>query len=123
MRLLLDELYPQAIAEELRKRGFDVVSVHELSELEGLGDEQVLERAAEEGRAVVTENTADFVPLIQRWLGEGREHCGLLLTSPVSLPRSRQTIGRHVRALADFLGRHPDSWALRDQVRWVGPSR
>lgn len=121
MKLLLDELYPQAIAEELRKRGFDVVSVHEISGLEGLADEQVLERATEEGRAVVTENTADFVPIVQRWMAESRGHGGLLLTSPVSLPRSRQTIGRYVRALEDFLAMHPGATPLRDQVRWVPP--
>lgn len=123
MRLLLDELYPQAIAITLRGRGFDVVSLHELPGLEGIRDEQVLARAADEGRALVTENTADFVPIVRRWLAEGRTHHGLLLTSPASLPRSRDTVGRHVRALGDFLGAHPEADPLQDQVRWVPPAR
>ena len=38
MKLLLDELYAKQIAEELRKREHDVVSVKERPDLEGLRD-------------------------------------------------------------------------------------
>jgi len=65
LKLLLDEMYPSLIARELRTRGHDVVSVHE-SLGSGTSDEQVLDHARSEGRAVLTENVRDFRPLAER---------------------------------------------------------
>jgi len=47
MRLLLDEMYPPVVAEQLRARGHDVVSVHdpEYRWLEGAPDEEVFAAA------------------------------------------------------------------------------
>ena len=74
-----------------------------------------------DGRAIVTENASDFVPLARRLALEGREHFGLILTSSAALPRSRNTVGRFVRALDPFLAERPADGALRDQIIWLAP--
>ncbi|MEA2380302.1 MAG: hypothetical protein QOH72_273 [Solirubrobacteraceae bacterium] len=121
MRLCLDELYSPRIAAELRARGHDAISVHDRPALIGLPDAPLLELMADERRAIVTENAGDFVPIAGRLALEGREHFGLVLTSSAALPRSRNTIGRHVRALDAFLIERPADDALRNQVAWLAP--
>ena len=65
MRLLLDEMYPSALAEQLRNNGHDVSAITERPELRSLSDADVFATAQHERRAVVTENIADFVPLVE----------------------------------------------------------
>src|SRR6476646_9414191 len=59
LRLLLDEMYPASLAEQLRLRGHDVSAVTERPELRSLPDADVFAVAQQEGRAVMTENIAD----------------------------------------------------------------
>lgn len=87
MKLLLDEMYPSLIARELRARGHDVVSVHE-SPGSGTPDEQVLDRARSDVRAVVTENVRDYRPLADALLAAGESHSGLVFTTEKRWPRS-----------------------------------
>lgn len=57
---LIDEMFPTTTAESLRERyGHDAVHVAEAG-LRGAEDEQIAALARAEGRAVVTENVADF---------------------------------------------------------------
>jgi len=57
---LIDEMFPSAAAEILRtKYGHDAVQVGEVG-LRAADDTQVAATARAEGRAVVTENVADF---------------------------------------------------------------
>jgi Domain of unknown function (DUF5615) len=57
---LIDEMFPSAAAEILRtKYGHDAVQVGEVG-LRAVDDTQVAAAARAEGRAVVTENVADF---------------------------------------------------------------
>ena len=121
MRACLDELYSPRIAAELRSRGHDAISVHDRPGLIGLPDAHLLEIMAADRRAIVTENAIDFVPLTRRLALEGREHFGLILTANAALPRSRNTIGRFVRALDAFLAADRTADALRDQVAWLPP--
>jgi hypothetical protein len=51
-RLLLDEMFPGAIAEQLRAKGHDVLAVVADPALAALPDEQTLARAASTGRFV-----------------------------------------------------------------------
>ena len=62
MKLLLDEMYAATIAEQLRGRGHDVVSVHDpdYRRLEGAPDEEVWACSVTDGRALVSENVPDF---------------------------------------------------------------
>lgn len=106
MRLLLDEMYPASIAEQLRARHFDVVSVHEtgLSHLEGAPDEDVFAAAVALRRAIVTENVPDFRRLEVAALSRGQPAPGLVLTTNRRFPRGRpETTGRLVTALAELL--------------------
>ena len=117
MKLVLDELYSQAIASGLRERGHDVISVHERPDLEGLKDEQLFPLLAAERRAIVTENWPDYQAEMRK--AAGRDHYGVLFTSRNHLPRSRQTIGLYIRVLDELLKRHRDEDALLNSYRWL----
>jgi hypothetical protein len=121
VRLLLDEHYSPKIAEELRERGHDVASVKERDDLRGLGDRELWSRASAEGRALLTENVADFMPLVREAAGEGEPHFGIVFTSPRSLPRAAGTIGRYVESLDTFLRERHAGDALAEQVHWLEP--
>jgi predicted nuclease of predicted toxin-antitoxin system len=118
VRLLLDEHYSRHIAVQLRAAGYDVVPVGEQG-MGGSDDEPVLEFAASEERALLTNNARDFLPLVRLWATAGREHCGLLLTSDSSMPRSTGTIGLYVETLSRLMHANPGRRALADQVRWL----
>ena len=119
MKLLLDEHYSPKIAEELRNRGHDVDSVKERDELKGVGDRELWSRAAAEGRVLVTENVADFVPLVRETLAGGDPVVGVVFTSPRSLPRSRATIGTYVAQLDALLQQRSADVALPGGVHWL----
>jgi predicted nuclease of predicted toxin-antitoxin system len=104
LRLLLDEMYPHRIAEQLRRKGHDVDAVSARAELRGCSDEQLFARAQHERRAVVTENVADFSRIADEQDRGGRPHHGLVLVDPSRFPRgSSRTIGRMVRGLDRLL--------------------
>lgn len=92
-----------AIAAQLRARGHDVVAVVEDASLVGLPDEQVLAAATNAGRALVTTNVRDFVPLDQRYKASSSAHAGLVLVSSKTFPQDRSFIGAVVRALDRLL--------------------
>jgi hypothetical protein len=121
VRLLLDEHYSPRIAEQLRNAGYDVASVKERDDLRGLDDRELWLRAAAEGRALVTENVADFMPLVREAAAQGDRHWGVVFTSARSMPRAIGTIGLHVKILDAFLRERPAEDALLDQVHWLGP--
>lgn len=87
--LLLDEMFSDAIAQQLRAKGHDVISVVAQSALVGLPDDQILAYAATEGRALVTANIKDFMPLDGRYRAAGQAHPGLILVSTKTFPQSR----------------------------------
>jgi predicted nuclease of predicted toxin-antitoxin system len=110
--LLLDEMLSGVIAEQLRARGHDVVAVVDDSALIGLPDEEILAAAANKGRALVTANIKDFVPLDHRYKASGRSHAGLVLISAKAFPQDRAFIGAVVEALHALLNensQHPDA--------------
>ncbi len=105
MKLLLDEMYSDAIAVELRARGRDAASVREVTPpLAGAPDEEVLKAAAALERTLVTENVRDFRPLELTLLADGGHHHGIIYTTDRQFPRGDpQTIGHLVRALDALL--------------------
>lgn len=118
MKLLLDEHYANEIAAQLRAAGHDAVTVSERG-LKGTDDESLLTLAASESRALLTNNARDFVPLVGRWAAFGNDHYGVLLTSDVSMPRAKNSIGRYVEALSTLMAAHPDPRAFVNPVRWL----
>lgn len=104
MRLLLNQMWPPAIAVQLRRRGHDVVAVAERPEWRGQADPVLFAVAQAEGRTIVTENVADYRPLAAYQLQQGRSHAGLIFTSHRRYPRhDPRTAGRLVTALHDLL--------------------
>jgi predicted nuclease of predicted toxin-antitoxin system len=119
VRLLLDEHYSHILAERLRAAGHDVVSVQERDDLLGASDRELLHRATAEGRAFMTEDVSDFVPLVREAAALGDRHLGVLITAQKSLPRRKGAIGAFIRRLDSFLREHPADDALADQVHWL----
>ena len=118
MRLLLDEMFSYAAAEQLRARGHDAVAVTERADLRGLEDDLLLSAAYREGLTIVTENARDFRRFAAATLASGQVHSGLIFTTHQSFPRGHpRTIGRLVTALERLLEEPPrgDSWE-----RWLG---
>ena len=93
-----------AIAQELRAKGHDVTAVVADPALVSLPDDQILAHAASAGRALVTANIKDFMPLDGQYRAAGQSHAGLIL---VVQPRlSRRTAASSAQSLAPW----PHSW-------------
>lgn len=117
MKLLLDEMISWRIAAELRERGHDVVAVkRDRPELERQPDGTVVEAAAAEQRAVVTNNVRDFLVAYERVLARGETHSGVIYTFDSSLPRNKAAISLWVTTLEGFLHVHEPADALRDRT-------
>jgi hypothetical protein len=101
--LLLDEMFPEATADQLRAKGHDVRAVVATSAFAGLPDEEILIGAAEAGRALVTANIKDFMPIDARYRATGRTHAGLILVSTKTFPQNRTYIGAVTTALNSLL--------------------
>lgn len=86
---MLDEMFSDSIARKLRAKGYDVVSVVADPALVGLPDDQILAYARSEGRALVTANIKDFLPLDGRYRAAGLSHAGLILISAKTFPQNR----------------------------------
>ena len=117
MKLLLDEMYPYSIAEQLRARGHDVVAVGERPELRGAADENVFATAQDEGRAIVTDDVG-FRALEAAHRSRGERHHGVVFKTNRRFPRGRPgTVGRLVRSLDRFLS--GDAQALEESSSWI----
>lgn len=101
--LLLDEMFSDSIARQLRESGHDVISVVADAALAGLPDEQILAYATAERRALVTANIKDFVPLDGRYRAAGQHHAGLVLVSTKTFPQNRDFTAAITTALAALL--------------------
>jgi hypothetical protein len=101
--LLLDEMLPAAIAERLCAKGHDVTAVVADATLTGLPDDRILAAAASAGRALVTVNIKDFVPLDARYRAADQVHAGLLFVSTKRFPQDRTYVAAITSALAAFL--------------------
>jgi len=101
--LLLDEMFTDDIAQQLRTKGYDVISVVADPALVGLPDDQILAYAIAEGRALVTANIKDSVPLDARYRAADQSHAGLILVSTKTFPQNRGFPSAVTTALAALL--------------------
>jgi hypothetical protein len=111
--LLLDEMFSDEIAEQLRAKGHDVRSVVADHTLVALPDDQILIEATAAGRALVTANIKDFVPLDVQYKAMGRTTAGLVLVSTKTFPQGRSFVGAIISALDTLLAK---SVSLADRV-------
>lgn len=118
MRLLLDEQISPRVAEELRKRGQDVVAVSE-TELRGVADDDVLRWAVADRRAVVTNDMRDFRLLHARHLTMATSHYGIVLVSGQRRSLRRAGIRGLVQALDRLLAELPGEDALTDREIFI----
>ncbi|MBI5283829.1 MAG: DUF5615 family PIN-like protein [Chloroflexi bacterium] len=108
-RLYLDEDTIPGLARLLRERGYDVTSAHEIGALR-ISDEQQLDHATSEQRAIVTSNHHDFRRIAVECADAGREHWGIIL---VYRQYHRDQLGVALRAFVRFLD-SADADALRN---------
>lgn len=102
-RLLLDEMFPHAMADQLNAKGHDVRAVVADPEFVGLPDEDILIGAAEAGRALVTANIKDFMPIDARYRAANRVHAGLIMVSSKTFPQNRAYVTAVTTALDALL--------------------
>jgi predicted nuclease of predicted toxin-antitoxin system len=113
-RLHLNENLSPRLASELREYGFNVIASQETDMLTA-SDEEQLAFAAAERRAIVTFNVGDFTILHYEYQAEGKEHWGIILSSP-------EHIGVILRRLLHLLN-SVSAEELRNQIRWLNDFR
>lgn len=122
MKLLLDEMLPATIAEQLRHHGHDVIAVTEHPELRGLPDPELFEHCALEARAIVTYNRDDYLELDRQYRSQERNHKGVVILNPRRFRQGAGTIGALVSSLETFLSQGPPYPGF---IHWLqsGPCR
>jgi hypothetical protein len=117
--LLLDEMLAPTIARSLRRRGHDAVAIKEREQWHALADDEVIELARREHRAIVTANVRDYRPRAATAATPGGEgHYGMVFI-PASYPLTKAATGTLVRALEGLLKAHPNERALHNQETWL----
>ncbi len=113
IRIQLDEdCQAHALAAALRQHGIDALTTIE-SGLAGVADETQLRAALAAGRVLITNNIRDFVPLHNRWLGEGWEHAGIIV-----FPQQEYSTGETVRRLARLIS-SLDAQQMSNRLEWL----
>jgi hypothetical protein len=97
LKLLLDEMYSARLAGALRAAGVDARTVVELG-LAGSSDPEIFAAAIADGRALLTENVADFARISAEHVGAGQHHAGVLIA--LSSRFSRRAAGIEPLAIA-----------------------
>jgi predicted nuclease of predicted toxin-antitoxin system len=82
LKLYLDEHIWRELSQRLRDKGYDAVHVYEVDR-GGESDESQLDYAAREGRAILTYDAGDFVPIAELWFEAGRDHAGIVLSNEI----------------------------------------
>lgn len=117
MKLLLDEMISWRIAVELREKGHDVIAIkRDWPELGSRVDPIVLEAAAAEGRAVVTNNVRDYRIAHERLRVRGADHYGIVYTYDNDLPRNKAAFPAWISALDGLLVTRPATAALLNRT-------
>jgi uncharacterized protein YbjT (DUF2867 family) len=96
-------MFPQAMADQLNAKGHDVRAVVANPEFAGLPDEDILIGATEAGRALVTANIKDLMPIDARYRAANRVHAGLIMVSSNTFPQNRAYLTAITTALDALL--------------------
>jgi hypothetical protein len=103
VKVLVDEMYPAAVAEALQAAGIEATTVAELR-LAGASDPEVFGAAVARGYSMLTENVGDFTRIAAQHSTAGGHHDGLLIAP--SSRFSRRPVGLQpliaaIKAVAD----------------------
>jgi predicted nuclease of predicted toxin-antitoxin system len=101
VRLYFDSHIMARLADDLRSRGYDVLTT-EKAGLDTATDEQQLAFATNEGRAILTFNIRDFAPLHERWSAGGRSHAGIIVSRQLGSRQYGLLLQRMLRLLNHF---------------------
>lgn len=80
VKIFTDEDIYAALAPTLRNAGFDAINTPEAGR-RGESDESQLSWAAARQRVLLTFNVAHFAALHARWMRQGRQHAGIIVSS------------------------------------------
>jgi len=117
VKALLDVQLSREIATLLGERGLDVDAVTTRADIaDNTSDAKLMEIAAGENRAVVTNNLKDFRPLAARRLQRGQGHAGLILV-PSTRRRTKAANPALAEALEQIMRDHPGG--LAGSERWL----
>jgi Domain of unknown function (DUF5615) len=103
LRLLLDEKYSGVHAQVLRAVDVDASTVIEHG-LAGSSDREVLAAAVARGRALLTENVADYARISAEHLTAGQHHAGVLIVLSSRFSRRPAGIPSLVEAILGVAG-------------------
>jgi hypothetical protein len=98
-KLYLDDDVQVALAQLLRSRGVDALSSAEVGML-GRADEDHLRFATAQGRALLSYNFHDYLPLARQWYEGGQSRSGVILSFRQF---SRAQLGEAVRLVLRLL--------------------
>ena len=110
IHLYFDEDVSVGIVENLRTRGFDVLSARDADALGKSDDEQML-YAVSEHRAVVTHNRVDFEKQHAKFLESGMSHHGVIIAKR----RKDAEIVNKLLALLDEVSAEE----MKNQLRYI----
>jgi hypothetical protein len=111
VRWLVDEMFPPALAQELRKLGHDADDVRE-RDLARTLDSKIYSVAVEEERVVVTENFADFAALLTSSVAAGERGIPVACVRKGKFPRGA--------AMAAHVGERLHEWAVANPDPYPG---
>lgn len=95
IKLYLDEDIDISLSIALKQKGINVLTTQE-SGHKRLSDTEQLEFAVNSKRAILTHNKRDFILLHKKYLLEGKEHYGIILSD-------QRPIGEMLRGLSKLI--------------------
>ena len=107
MKLLVDEMYPGALADGLQAVGIDASTVSALK-LAGSPDPEVFAAAIGGGYSVLTENVVDFTRIAAEHSNAGAHHHGLLIALSSRFSRRPHGIEPLIAAIQAVAGERLD---------------
>ena len=111
IHLYFDEDVPLGIVRNLRTRGFDVLSAHEVQMRNQPDDEQML-YAVSQHRALVTHNRADFELRHRQFLEAGLKHYGVVIAK--RRREDREVVARLLKLLDSITADE-----MENQLRYI----
>ena len=114
MRVAIDRPYPASVAQRLRELHYDAVALAERPEVADREDAEIAGFLREEGRVLVTQNVADWLPL-----ADGVP--GLILVDRQRYPRTPLAVDRLLLSLDATIGALAGAGAAAGEVRWLEP--